>query len=90
MDEFLEMLYDLGVIATIGKGKRSNLAVELCKKYQRVYFISPSGAAAYLSKCVVDAEIVAFNELGPEAIYRIEVKDFPMMVAIDSLGNQIF
>jgi len=90
MDEFLEMLYYLGVIATIGKGKRSNLAVELCKKYQRVYFISPSGAAAYLSKCVIDAEIVAFNELGPEAIYRIEVKDFPLMVAIDSLGNQIF
>ncbi len=61
------------------------------KKYQRVYFISPpSGAAAYLSKCVIDAEIVAFNELGPEAIYRIEVKDFPLMVAIDSLGNQIF
>jgi len=90
MDEFLEMLYYLGVIATIGKGKRSDLAVELCKKYQRVYFIAPSGAAAYLSKCVINAEVIAFFELGPEAIYRIEVRDFPLMVAIDSLGNQIF
>jgi fumarate hydratase subunit beta len=90
MDKYLEMIFKLGVLATVGKGKRSDLAVKLCIKYKRVYFITPSGAAAYLSKCVKDIRVLAFAELGPEAIYNINVKDFPLMVAIDTNGDQIF
>jgi fumarate hydratase subunit beta len=90
MDKYLEMIFKLGVLATVGKGKRSDLALNLCIKYKRVYFITPSGAAAYLSKCVKDIRLLAFPELGPEAIYNINVKDFPLMVAIDTSGNQIF
>ena len=90
MDLFLEMLYNFGVVATVGKGKRSDLAIELCKKYSRVYFLAPSGAAAYLSKTVTNIELVAFSDLGPEAVYRINVKGFPLIVAIDKNGDQIF
>lgn len=90
MDKYLEMIFKLGVLATVGKGKRNDLAVKLCIKYKRVYFITPSGAAAYLSKCLKDIRVLAFAELGPEAIYNINVKDFPLMVAIDTSGNQIF
>jgi fumarate hydratase subunit beta len=90
MDKYLEMIFKLSVLGTVGKGKRSDLAVKLCIKYKRVYFITPSGAAAYLSKCVKDIKILAFPELGPEAIYNINVEDFPLMVAIDTNGSQIF
>jgi fumarate hydratase subunit beta len=90
MDKYLEMLFNLGVIATVGKGKRSNSAVEFCKNYKRAYFITPSGAAAYLSKTVEDIKIIAFSDLGTEAIHKIQVKNFPLMVGIDSKGDQIF
>ncbi|PLV59259.1 FumA C-terminus/TtdB family hydratase beta subunit [Thermotoga sp. KOL6] len=90
MDDFLEMLFQLGVLATVGKGKRSQKAVEVCKKWKRVYFIAPSGTAAALSKRVKNSEVLAFEDLGPEAIYEIEVEDFPLIVAIDSEGETIF
>jgi len=90
MDDYLEMLFKLGVIATIGKGKRSKKAIEACKKWKRVYFITPSGTAAALSKRVKSARVLAFEDLGPEAIYEIEVEEFPLIVAIDSEGNTIF
>ncbi|HOA80894.1 MAG TPA: FumA C-terminus/TtdB family hydratase beta subunit [Defluviitaleaceae bacterium] len=90
MDSFLEMLYNFGVVATVGKGKRSNLAIELCKKYSRAYFLAPSGAAAYLAKTVLNIELIAFSDLGPEAVYRIKVKEFPLIIAIDKNGDQIF
>jgi len=90
MDEYLEMLYSLGVVATVGKGKRSNWVVDMCRKWKRVYFVTPSGAAAYLSRCVESIETVAFEDLGPEAIYRIHVKNFPLLVAIDVWGNTVF
>lgn len=90
MDPFLEMLLKLGVKATIGKGKRNKYVKELSKKYSAVYFITSSGTATALSKKVVEAEIIAFPELGPEAIYRLEVKEFPLLVAIDSKGKSIY
>lgn len=90
MDPFVEMLLKLGIRATIGKGNRNDYVRELCKKYSALYFITSSGTAAALSKKVVKAEIVAFPELGPEAVYRLEVEKFPLIVAIDSFGNSIF
>ena len=90
MDVFLEMLFKLGAIATVGKGKRSRRAIELHRKWRRVYFITPSGASAFLANRVVDLQVLAFEDLGPEAVYRIVVKDFPLMVAIDTRGNHLF
>jgi len=90
MDGYLEMLYEFGVIATVGKGKRSHKAIELCKKYARVYFITPSGCAAAMSKRIDKIEILAFEDLGTEAIYKIECHNFPLLVAIDSSGADIF
>ncbi|AKI97597.1 FumA C-terminus/TtdB family hydratase beta subunit [Kosmotoga pacifica] len=89
MDIYLEMLLKLGVMATIGKGRRAEFVKELCKKYFSVYFVAPSGTAAALSKRVLSAEMLAFTELGPEAVYKLVVKDFPLLVAIDSRGTSI-
>lgn len=90
MDSFLEMLYLEGVLATIGKGNRSQKAVSLCKNYERVYFLTPSGAAAALAGRISSMRIEAFDDLGTEAIFRVQVRDFPLFVAIDSYGNDIF
>ena len=90
MDGYLEMLYELGVIATVGKGKRTNEAAELCKRYGKIYFVTPSGCAAAMSRRIDEMEILAFEDLGTEAIYRIECHDFPLLVAIDSSGVDIF
>ncbi len=90
MDRYLRMLFELGVAATVGKGKRSELARNLCQFYKRVYFVAPSGAAAALSEHVKKIELIAFEDLGPEAVYRIDVVDFPLIVAIDSEGNDLF
>ncbi len=90
MDRYLKMLFELGVLATVGKGKRSELAKNLCQQYQRVYFVAPSGAAAALSEHISKIELLAFEDLGPEAVYRLEVVDFPLIVAIDSHGNSLF
>uniref|UniRef100_A0A7C4WBV8 TRZ/ATZ family protein n=1 Tax=Fervidobacterium pennivorans TaxID=93466 RepID=A0A7C4WBV8_FERPE len=87
MDKFLEYTLSKGVIATIGKGERTPEAVEIIKKYRAPYLIAPSGCAAYLSEKILGWKIVAFEELGPEAIYEITVEDFPLIVAIDCNGN---
>lgn len=90
MDRYLKMLFELGVVATVGKGKRSEIARNLCQEYKSVYFVAPSGAAAALSEYVKKIELLAFEDLGPEAVYKIEVVDFPLIVAIDSKGNDLF
>lgn len=90
MDRYLRMLFELGVVATVGKGKRGELARNLCREYGRVYFVAPSGAAAALSEHVKKIELIAFDDLGPEAVYKIEVVEFPLIVAIDSEGNDFF
>jgi len=90
MDPFLEMLFMKGVLATVGKGKRGKQAVSLCKEYGRVYFLAPSGAAAALAGRISDMTTLAFDDLGTEAIFKVQVKDFPLYVAIDSLGNDVF
>lgn len=90
MDNYLEMMYKLGIKATVGKGNRNQLVEVLNKKYNKYYFICPSGASAYLSQKVIFHEVVCFQELGTEAIQKIEVVDFPLIVAIDNSGKNLF
>ncbi len=90
MDPFLEELLKKGLIAVIGKGKRSNKARELFKKYKSVYFLTYAGCGAYLRKRILSFRLIAFKELGPEAVYEFEVKDFPLIVGIDTYGRDIF
>jgi len=90
MDNFLEPLLKAGIKATIGKGPRKPEVKEALKKYKAVYLIATGGAAALLAQTIKKAEIVAFPELGPEAIFRLEVSKFPAIVAYDSEGGDIF
>lgn len=90
MDLFMERVLKAGLRATIGKGKRRHYVRTLCKKYKSVYFLTHAGCAAYLRKCVQSFRMVALKELGPEAIYEFTVKDFPLIVGIDSSGRDIY
>lgn len=90
MDTYAPRLYDLGVCATIGKGYRSAPVVDAIARNKALYFVAIGGAGALLSKCVVDAQPVAFADLQAEAIVKLEVIDFPLTVAIDSLGRNIY
>lgn len=90
MDFAAPRLYDLGIVATIGKGVRSEEVHEACKKDTAVYFITTGGAAALLAKHITSAEVVAYDDLGTEALRKITVKDFPVFVGIDVEGNDIY
>ncbi len=90
MDNLTEPLLKQGLKATIGKGKRSDRIKDLLKKYKSVYFIMIGGISAYLSTKVESIEIIAYNDLGAEAVYRIEVKNLPLFVAYDIYGGDIF
>ena len=90
MDAFTPELLRLGLGGMIGKGDRSPEVVKAIKKYQCVYFLAGGGLGALLSTKVRSARPVLFRELGPEAIYRLEVNDFPLIVGIDSKGNNIY
>jgi fumarate hydratase subunit beta len=87
MDGHTPALLDYGVRGMIGKGPRSLEVKEAIVRNRAVYFVSTGGAAAYLSKFVAAAEVVAFADLGPEAVYRLEVVDWPVVVGIDSKGR---
>jgi fumarate hydratase subunit beta len=90
MDRFTVPLLKNGLSAMIGKGSRSFEVLRATKKYRGIYFITYAGCGALLSKYVCNAKVIAFPELGPEAIQRLEVKDFPLIVAIDCKGENIF
>ncbi|MDD4201902.1 MAG: FumA C-terminus/TtdB family hydratase beta subunit [Candidatus Omnitrophica bacterium] len=90
MDKFTPLLLNKGVGSLIGKGSRSKEVVNAIKKNKAVYFITIAGAGAYLSKRIKSAEIVAYSELGAEAIRLLYVEDFPLIVAVDSHGNSIY
>jgi len=90
MDLYLEDFFKLGLSATMGKGKRSNSARELHKLYKRVYFITFGGAGAYLSQFVEKVEPIAWKDLGPEAFFRIKVREFPALVGIDTEGRDFY
>lgn len=90
MDEFIEPLLKQGLRAMIGKGRRSKQAKDLIKKYKAVYFIAPAGCGALLATKVISKKVVCFRNLGTEAIYRLEVKDFPLIVGIDARGRSLY
>ena len=90
MDEFTPQLLKAGIKGMIGKGNRSKEVIRAIRKYKAVYFLTYAGCAALLSKYVKKAQPVAYQDLGPEAIYRLEVKDFPLIVGIDSRGRSIY
>ena len=90
MDEFSPILLKAGLKGMIGKGSRSKEVVSAIKKYKGVYFLTYAGCGALLSKYVKSAKAIAYKDLGPEAIYKLEVKDFPLIVGIDVRGNDIY
>ena len=90
MDSYTPALYDLGLIGTIGKGKRSRAVKKSIADNQAVYLIAVGGAGAYLSQCVKSAEVVGYHQLGPEAIYKLEVERFPVIIGVDYLGNDVY
>lgn len=90
MDVFTPVLLKAGLLGMIGKGARSKETITAIKKYRGVYFLTYAGCGALLSKYVKSAKIVAYKELGPEAIYKLEVKDFPLIVGIDTKGRSVY
>ena len=90
MDAYSPMLIAAGETGMIGKGKRGAEVIEAMKKSGAVYFGAIGGAGALLSHCIKKAEIVAYEDLGAEALRRLEVEDFPVTVVIDSLGNNLY
>lgn len=90
MDAYSPSLIAMGQTGMIGKGKRNAQVVEAMKTYGCVYFGAIGGCGALLSKCIKKAEIVAYPDLGPEAIHRLEVENFPVVVVIDSQGNNLY
>lgn len=90
MDEFTPLLLREGLRGMIGKGGRSKEVRLAIKKYKAVYFLTYAGCGALLVKYIKKATPVAYQDLGPEQIVKLEVKDFPLIVAIDYLGNNIY
>lgn len=90
MDIFTPLLLVKGLRAMIGKGNRCQEVKEAIKKYKGIYFITYAGCGALLNKYVKSAKKIAYSELGPEAILKLEVKDFPLIVAIDAKGGDIY
>ena len=90
MDAYAPTLLDLGLKGMIGKGKRSKEVVDSMIKNEAVYFGAIGGAGALLSKCIKKAEVVCYEDLGAEAIRRLEVENLPATVIIDSLGNNLY
>jgi fumarate hydratase subunit beta len=90
MDAYAPTLISLGLKGMIGKGKRSVAVKEAIKQHKAVYFGATGGAGALLSRSVVSAEAIAYEDLGPEAIVRLEVKDMPLFVINDIYGNDLY
>lgn len=90
MDPFAEMMESLQVKGTIGKGPRSKECAKYYKEHHILYFVATGGCGALLAHCVKEAREVAFFDLGPESVKRLEVVDFPILCAIDYFGNDIF
>ena len=90
MDKYAPVLLDLGQKAMIGKGKRTREVTDAIIRNQAVYFAVVGGAGALLSKCITKSEIVCYEDLGAEAIRKIEIENFPAIVVIDSEGNNLY
>ena len=90
MDKYAPRLLDLGLKGMIGKGKRSKDVIDAIVRNGCVYFAAVGGAGAILSKAITSSEVVAYEDLGAEAIRKLEVKDFPCIVIIDKDGNNLY
>jgi fumarate hydratase subunit beta len=90
MDPYAPILIEKGLKGMIGKGKRNEAVKEACKKHKAVYFGAVGGAAALIAKAIKKAEVIAYPELGPEAIRKLEVEDFPVVVVNDTYGNDLY
>lgn len=90
MDKYTPLLLNNGLNGMIGKGKRSKEVIDAIIKNKAVYFVAVGGAGALLSKCIKKSEVIAYNDLGTEAIRKMEVEDFPVIVVIDSEGNNLY
>ena len=90
MDKYAPTLLDLGLKAMIGKGKRTPEVLEAIKRNNAIYFAAIGGAGTLLSKCIVESEIVCYEDLGAEAIRKIKVVDFPVIVVGDCHGNNLY
>ena len=90
MDKYAPELLDLGLKGMIGKGKRSKEVIDTIVRNEAVYFAAVGGAGALLSKSILSSEVIAYDDLGTEAIRKLEVKDFPAIVVIDKDGNNLY
>ena len=90
MDKYAPALLDMGLAGMIGKGKRSDAVKEAIVRNGAVYLAAVGGAGALLSKSILSSEVIAYEDLGTEAIRKLEVKDFPAIVVIDSEGNNLY
>ena len=90
MDKYTPTLLDLGLKGMIGKGKRSPEVIESIKKNKSVYFAAIGGEGALLSKCIKKAKVIAYDDLGTEAIRELYVENLPVIVVIDSKGNNLY
>ncbi len=90
MDPFTPELLSRGLKGMIGKGPRSESAKRAIKENKAIYLVATGGAAALLSKCVKRARVVAYEDLGPEAVYELELKDFPVVVGVDCRGKDFY
>lgn len=90
MDPYAPRLYDLGLVATIGKGERAPAVVEAIRRNKGVYLCAVGGAGALAAQSVRSCEVIAFEDLGCEAVKRLEVEEFPLIVAIDCRGGNLF
>jgi len=90
MDAYAPTILDLGLKGMIGKGQRSPEVIASMQKNRAVYLGAVGGAGALLAQCIKKAEVVAYPELGPEALWRFQVEDFPVVVIIDAQGNNLY
>lgn len=90
MDKYTPDMLDLGLKGMIGKGKRSKEVTDAIVRNKAVYFACVGGAGALLSKCIKKSEVIAYDDLGTEAIRKLEVENFPAIVVIDCIGNNLY
>ena len=90
MDKYAPTLLDEGLTGMIGKGKRSEAVIDSMKKNTAVYFAAVGGAGALLSKCIKKSEVIAYNDLGTEAIRKLYVENLPVITVIDCDGNNLY
>lgn len=90
MDKYTPLLLEHGLKGMIGKGKRSQKVIESIQENKAVYFAAVGGAGALLSKCITESEVIAYDDLGTEAIRRLRVENLPVIVVIDGNGNNLY